>query len=614
MKLFWKFICLLLPLVSFAQAPQTITYQAVIRDTTGVLVQNQSVGLNFMIIQGSPGNLPSYEETTTTSTNSNGLISHAVGLGIVVRGSMAQIDWSNGPYYMVVNIDPTGGTNYWLSSLAEIYTVPYAFYANRADSADYYLELDPLFQNSVAATITANDTARWNAKADSLNEVDPIFVSSLAYTIAASDTAYWNNKVDTLVEIDPIFSQSLASGISSADTAYWNSKLDSLVEVDPLYSISVASQISANDTLNWNNKLDQEVDGDTLNELQNLYLNGDTLKLSNSTAYAIIPPSPDRDTTNEIQTLSISSDTISLSKANAIVLPAEVDADTLNEIQSLTIIGDSISLSKNGGTAVLPEEVDGDTLNEIQGISIDTDTIFLSKNGGSIILPVENDGDTLNEIQGLNVSETGDTLFLTKSNWVIIPGISISNRDTALVVGSIFGGGVVAYLLEPGDLGYDSSVPHGIIAHISDIGFLQYGCYQNLSGNKSLYISGYSSLAKPLSNAIGMGQYNTGMLLKFCGASSSGATACDTLSLNGFTDWVLPSAAELQEIAINLHYTGLNTYTNFDYLSSSEAYESSLDDGRCFTVSFNPNPLYGLPTITKQGRGNQFRVIPVRYF
>lgn len=572
----------MLPLGLMAQAPQIISYQAVIRDTTGVLVQNQSIALEFLIIQGNAGNAPSYHERQTALTNSNGLISTSVGQGIVVNGAMSQIDWSNGPFYMVVNIDPLGGSNYWLSTLAEILTVPYALYANRADSADHFLELDPLFQNSIAANITAVDTAKWNAKADSLSEIDPIFISSVAYAITAADTAYWNSKPDSLVEIDPLFTQSIAAGISAADTAYWNSKLDSLTENDPFFTNSLAAQISANDTLYWNNKLDQEIDGDTLNELQNLYLSGDTLRLSQSLDYAIIPPSPDRDTTNEIQTLSINGDTLNLSKANAIILPAEIDADTLNEIQNLTIHGDSISLSRNGGIIVLPCEVDGDTLNEIQNLS---------------------------------VSSSGDTLFLSQSNWIIIPGLSSVNRDTPLAVDMNYQGGLIAYLFQPGDPGYDPAIPHGIIAHNTSIGQFTFGCFQNLVGNNSLYISGNASVPKELGKGIGLSKYNTEMITLFCGANT-GANACDTLNLNGYDDWRLPTAAELQQIAMNLHFQGLGNYTNFSYLSSTEGYfeQNGIRDGRCISVSFSPNPLYGLPTIQTQGRSNLFRVIPIRYF
>jgi uncharacterized protein (TIGR02145 family) len=39
------------------------------------------------------------------------------------------------------------------------------------------------------------------------------------------------------------------------------------------------------------------------------------------------------------------------------------------------------------------------------------------------------DPDSLNELQMLSVSELGDTLFLSKGNWVIIPGLSAANAE-----------------------------------------------------------------------------------------------------------------------------------------------------------------------------------------
>jgi uncharacterized protein (TIGR02145 family) len=70
--------------------------------------------------------------------------------------------------------------------------VPYAFYALKAEEIT---ETDPLFTNSVARGISAEDTVRWNAKFDSYTEVDPFFNGSVAKGITAADTAKWNHKL-----------------------------------------------------------------------------------------------------------------------------------------------------------------------------------------------------------------------------------------------------------------------------------------------------------------------------------------------------------------------------------------------------------------------------------
>ena len=110
----------------FAQAPQKMSYQAVIRNSGGVLVTSTSVGMKISIIQAS---FTVYSETQTASTNVNGLVSLEIGGGTVVLGSFAAIDWANGPYFIKTETDPTGGTNYTISGTSELLSVPYALFS-----------------------------------------------------------------------------------------------------------------------------------------------------------------------------------------------------------------------------------------------------------------------------------------------------------------------------------------------------------------------------------------------------------------------------------------------------------------------------------------------------
>lgn len=93
-----------------------------------------------------------------------------------------------------------------------------------------------------------------------------------------------NNELDSIVEVDPVFDASVASGISAEDTKSWNNKLDSFTETDPIFDSSIASAISANDTVNWNNKQDRltagmglEITNNTIRANNEFYLEQDTL-------------------------------------------------------------------------------------------------------------------------------------------------------------------------------------------------------------------------------------------------------------------------------------------------------------------------------------------------
>ena len=123
------FIILFLAASSFAQAPQKMSYQAVIRNTSGALVTSTSVGMKISILQGSATGTVAYSETQTASTNANGLVSLEIGSGTIVTGTFAGINWANGPYFIKTETDPTGGTAYTISGTNELMSVPYALFS-----------------------------------------------------------------------------------------------------------------------------------------------------------------------------------------------------------------------------------------------------------------------------------------------------------------------------------------------------------------------------------------------------------------------------------------------------------------------------------------------------
>lgn len=115
----------------FAQAPETMSYQAVIRNSSNQLVTNQAVGIKISILQGSVSGTSVYTETQTTNTNANGLVYIEIG----GRTGFDAIDWASGPYFIKTETDPAGGTNYTISGTSQLLSVPYALYSKTSGSS-----------------------------------------------------------------------------------------------------------------------------------------------------------------------------------------------------------------------------------------------------------------------------------------------------------------------------------------------------------------------------------------------------------------------------------------------------------------------------------------------
>ncbi len=137
-KLYNILAAVLLTISVFAQSPEKMSYQAVVRNDKGVLVQNSPIGLRISILQGSTTGTEIYKEIFNPNplTNANGLVSIEIGGGIKVsRETFSAINWSNGPYFVKTETDPLGGTDYSITGVSQLLSVPYALYTTTADSA-----------------------------------------------------------------------------------------------------------------------------------------------------------------------------------------------------------------------------------------------------------------------------------------------------------------------------------------------------------------------------------------------------------------------------------------------------------------------------------------------
>ena len=169
---------------------------------------------------------------------------------------------------------------------------------------------------------------------------------------------------------------------------------------------------------------------------------------------------------------------------------------------------------------------------------------------------------------------------------------AVTVNPAPVAVGDSYGGGIVAYILQDGDPGYDSSVQHGLIAATADqsAGIIwALPAYQGTSVPGTLL-------------TIGSGSANTDKIITQNGTGSTYAAGlARAYSGGGFSDWYLPSKDELNALYIN--QVAIGGFVAKSYWSSSE---------NAASTAWNQNFYIG-----NQGynaKFNTFRVRAIRAF
>ena len=113
-----------------AQVPKSFKYQAVVRDASGQILANKLISLRLSILEGQDNGPAVYSELYEQyATNEYGIAAVNVGNGVVVLGNFNNIQWGEYSYYLKVELDINGQTDFVLMGTSQILAVPYALYA-----------------------------------------------------------------------------------------------------------------------------------------------------------------------------------------------------------------------------------------------------------------------------------------------------------------------------------------------------------------------------------------------------------------------------------------------------------------------------------------------------
>jgi hypothetical protein len=189
-----------------------------------------------------------------------------------------------------------------------------------------------------------------------------------------------------------------------------------------------------------------------------------------------------------------------------------------------------------------------------------------------------------------NCGANGEFQFYNGASWVNM----IGGQASLPIIGTPMYGGVLAYILQSGDPGYDANVHHGLIAAVADVSSgAPWGC----SG---------TSISAAQNFALGAGNQNTVAIMNGCATAGIAARLCGDLVEGGYSDWYLPSSNELQKLKNSKDLIG--GFSNTLYWSSTEGLNSSASLAE--PINFGSNTIYG----TDLYKTNTHRVRAVRSF
>jgi hypothetical protein len=583
---------LLITASTFAQAPEKMSYQAVLRDVTNTLLTDQAVGMQISILQTTITGTAVYIETQTATTNINGLVSLEIGTGST-SDNFATIDWSAGPYFIKTETDPTGGSSYTITGTSQIMSVPFALYAktsgsSEANATNIANNTTGIETNTSAISAIETDQTTQNS-AIALNTAKVVITAAQATAItantakvvitAAQATAITDNTakvVITAAQATAISDNTAKEGITAAQASAITDNTAKVGITSPQASEITNNTEKVGITADQTSEITNNTDKVGITSDQASEITANTAKISFDSTSSLRLTNTDGTNTGDQDISGIATNATAIStieteqttQNTAITDNTDKVGITLDQASEITANTAKISFDSTSSLRLTNTDGTNTGDQDISGIATNTTAISTLQVIPSEGAFVDGDKTKLDGIAALIAALEAQVMALEAQ----IPTAAIGD----------FRVGGVVFWVDPTDN------THGLVCAI-----------ENQSAGIQWYNGSYSTTGAT-GTAIGTGSANTTAIIAYYGVVETDYAAglARAYRGGGYTDWFLPSKDELNQMYLN--QTMINStatansgsdFSDGNYWSSSES-----GNGYAFTHYF---PSGSVGTITK---------------